>query len=64
MTVQPAGISQTGSIGQTVVQPSGQQDMTMAYAQLFVLGFIAWIFWSVFVKEDNPKSPSGFGKER
>jgi hypothetical protein len=46
------------------VQPSGQQDMTMAYAQLFVLGFIAWIFWSVFVKEDNPKSSSGFGKER
>lgn len=64
MTVQPAGISQTGSIGQTVVQPSGQQDMTMAYAQLFVLGFIAWIFWNVFVSDDKPQSWPGFGKER
>jgi len=60
MTVQPAGISQTGSI----VQPSGQQDLATVYAQLFVLGFIAWIFWSVFVKEDKPQSFSGSGKER
>jgi hypothetical protein len=58
MTVQP------GSIGQPVVPPPGQQDMAMVYGQLFVLGFIAWIFWTVFVGSDKPQSRSGFEKER